>query len=355
MSFTEKPLFLGASHLTAGKGGIAAMARLTAKVLVGMHRDVRLLSLLDEQDGEIEGRSWTTTRGSRASFVTRCHLAGTSCNFFMYDSAGIARAHPRIAGLRRPYGLWMAGIEVWHGLQKDHAGALRGAALALVISNTTLQRFQELHGDLATAKVCWLATEDDDPPPVAPTFSSQPTVLALGTVDLSSLYKGQKELIECWADVAAAVPAARLVVAGGGNGVAHLRELAGRSPAARSIDVLGFVPQEHLPQLWQRSHVLALPSRKEGFGLVYVEAMRHRLPVVASVHDAGREVNVDGETGYNVDLDRPGELSERLIALLRSPDLAMRLGQNGHARWREHFRFSAFEERLRSILTPFMG
>ncbi len=352
---SHSPVLLGASHLTEGMGGIASVARLTARTMLGMGQDVDLLTLLDAQDGSIGGCAWSTCRGARLRFLARCHFGATSPRHYIYDSAGIARAHPRLLGLRRPYALWMHGIEVWHGLQRDHERVIRRANLAIVNSNTTLDRFHELHGELATAKVCWLATEADEPPDIAPSFSGRPVVFALGTITVEAFHKGHRELVESWPHVIAAVPQARLVFAGGGNGVGYLRELVSRSSAAASIEVLGFVQPQDLPSLWARAHVFALPSRKEGFGIVYAEAMRNGIPVVASVHDAGREVNVDGKTGYNVDLDRPGELAERLVALLKMPDLATRLGANGKQRWREHFRFSAFERRLQAILDPFLS
>jgi phosphatidylinositol alpha-1,6-mannosyltransferase len=83
--------------------------------------------------------------------------------------------------------------------------------------------------------------------------------------------------------------------------------------------------------------------------------MRHGLPVVASVHDAGQEVNLDGRTGYNVNMDDPEELPERLIRLLGNPDHAAALGANGRERWAEHFRYSAFRERFRPHLREFLG
>ena len=92
--------------------------------------------------------------------------------------------------------------------------------------------------------------------------------------------------------------------------------------------------------------LFAMPSRGEGFGLVYIEAMRHGLPVTASVHDAGQEVNVDGETGYNINLGTPGELPARLIALLKDRDKAAAMGAAGRRRWEDHFRFSAFRDRF---------
>jgi phosphatidylinositol alpha-1,6-mannosyltransferase len=83
--------------------------------------------------------------------------------------------------------------------------------------------------------------------------------------------------------------------------------------------------------------------------------MRQGVPVIATRHDAGQEVNVDGVTGFNVDLDHPCELSDRLIQLLNFPRLAAEMGQRGREHWQRHFPFSAFESRLVPILNEFVG
>jgi phosphatidylinositol alpha-1,6-mannosyltransferase len=93
-----------------------------------------------------------------------------------------------------------------------------------------------------------------------------------------------------------------------------------------------------------------MPSRGEGFGLVYIEAMRQGVPVIASIHDGAREVNVDGETGYNVDLDQSGELTARLITLLSHPVLRHRMGAAGQQRWHEHFRLACLRSRLLPLI-----
>jgi phosphatidyl-myo-inositol dimannoside synthase len=197
-----------------------------------------------------------------------------------------------------------------------------------------------------SAKVCWLATEDDQPPAPGPDFHGPPVVLCVGRIDLDQDYKGHAELIEVWPTVVAGTPGAPLIFAGGGTGLERLRDRARSSPARASIDILGFVPEVRMPALWRSAHLFAMPSRKEGFGIVYAEAMRQGLPVIASLHDAGREVNVDEETGFNVNLDRKGELAERLIALLRDTTLAARMGAAGRRRWQTHFRYGAFAARL---------
>jgi phosphatidylinositol alpha-1,6-mannosyltransferase len=136
------------------------------------------------------------------------------------------------------------------------------------------------------------------------------------------------------------------VIVGSGTGLAAIRDKVRSSTVASSIDVLGYVSELKMPELFESAHVLAMPSRQEGFGIVYIEAMRHGLPVIASRHDAGQEINVDGETGFNVDLDRKNELTERLIELLSNADRAAAMGEVGFRRWQQHFRYSSFADRF---------
>ena len=71
----------------------------------------------------------------------------------------------------------------------------------------------------------------------------------------------------------------------------------------------GWVNEETLAAVYGRVAVYAMPSDGEGFGLVFLEAMKHRLPCIASTTDATREMVVDGQTGFLVNQDRSGRIS----------------------------------------------
>jgi len=200
-----------------------------------------------------------------------------------------------------------------------------------------------------------LATETDDAAPASGAGYRRPTALIPGRIDAAGGYKGHAELIDCWHRVVSAVPDARLIIAGGGVGLTVLQRLAAASPVHDSIELRGFTPERELDALWREATVFAMPSRGEGFGLVYAEAMRRGVPVIASVHDAAHEVSIDGETGYNVDLDRQHELPDRLVQLFRGRDHAAVLGENGRRRWRDHFCFSAFKRRFVPLLREFLS
>jgi len=339
-------IHFGCAILTAGRGGIAKVARNTARVLVEAGAEISLLSLLDDAPISVAGRSATLTKRNRFRFAIECHRAALTHDFFLYDFLGTARAHPRLPGLRKPYALWTHGVEIWGELTSKRLEVLKNANLVLSNSAYTLNRFQERHGDLPNARVCQLGTEEDEAADNAADFDGPPTVLIVARMDEGDLYKGHRELIAVWPRVVAAVPDARLVVVGGGNAKDKVIALAQRSPAADRIEVKGFISEAELAKTWRCAHVFAMPSRGEGFGLVYVEAMRHGLPVIASVHDAGREVNVDGVTGFNVDLDHDDTLKARLIDLLKDRDLASAMGRAGMLRWHSKFRYSAFKGRL---------
>lgn len=354
---TNQPIFLGAASFEAGNGGLARLARLTATAAINAGVPAEIQAYLDRPGGEVAGRPVNGSSQSKLRFLTKTYLAALRGRHAFYDSVGVARAHPALPGFAQPFGLWMNGIEVWKGLRQPASSTLRRADLRLAVSQYTLDQHEALHGPCGPVSVCWLGTaEDEAPPPNArPRFTGAPTVLVVGRLERSAEYaKGQHDLIRCWPAVASAVRGARLVIVGGGPGLQSIRDEVAGSPHASSIEVTGFVDEDRIQDYWRQAHVFAMPSRGEGFGFVYVEAMRHGLPVIASVHDAGSEVNSDGESGFNISLDRQGELPERLIHLLRNQDACRQMGEAAQQRWRREFSFSVFAGRfaphLRALL-----
>jgi phosphatidylinositol alpha-1,6-mannosyltransferase len=346
---------IGASVLRAGRGGIARVARMSARALIESGVRCDLAALVDDEPTEIAGCRARALGGSKLGYAAAMHAAALSHRRFLYDAVGPARAHPRVPGLRSPYGVWIHGVEVWDSLSPDRARALRGADFVLVNSEFTLRRFTERHWPLEKAHVCPLATEEDDPAPSRRQPGARPTVLMLGRIERDGMLKGQLEVIDCWPDVVREIPGARLLIAGGGSGLDQVRARATASPVSADIEALGFVPEDWIAQLWREAWVFALPSRCEGFGIVYVEAMRQGVPVIASTCDAGNEINVHGETGFNVDpLDRR-ELAEHIVALLGNDDLRGRLGKAGQDRWASRYRYSDFKARLLDALDRSCG
>jgi phosphatidylinositol alpha-1,6-mannosyltransferase len=344
---------MAAQFMSEGSGGIAEVARMTAKSLSRRYR-TSALACQDREDfqfGEVGVRAF---QNSRPRFVAGFALASVRATHIVHDFVGTARAQPFALGGRRGNAIWAHGIEVWGELRPQHARALRRADLVLVNSAYTMERASRALSGARNVRLCRLGTTHDLVPNFVGIADGPPTVLLLGRID-PGFPKGHDLLVSIWPRVASAVPEARLMFVGGGPARAPARGLVARSSVAASIDVVGFAPADQIDAIWRRATVMALPGSGEGFGLVFIEAMRRGIPVIASRDDAGQEINLDGVTGFNIAREKPEALAEAIIGLLRDRDAAQRFGAAGHAHWRDEYRFSAFDQRLQAAMSEFLN
>ena len=109
----------------------------------------------------------------------------------------------------------------------------------------------------------------------------------------------------------------------------------------RVPQAVGFVPHADLGPYFERAAVVAVPSRREGFGVVCAEAMAHARPVVASAVGGLTDLVVDGETGLLVPPGDVRTLRAALERLLGDAELRGRLGAAARERVRERFSWDA--------------
>ena len=130
-------------------------------------------------------------------------------------------------------------------------------------------------------------------------------------------------------------PDAHLAIAGDGEKAAELRRLAAALGVADRVHWLGW--RQDALDLMAAFDVLLVPSLWEGFGLVLLEAMSRRLPVIASRVSAIPEVVKHGETGYLIEPRDVDALAKAISRLLRDRALGKHMGLLGAARLEEHF------------------
>ena len=150
---------------------------------------------------------------------------------------------------------------------------------------------------------------------------------------------------------------------GNGAGAAYEREL--REAATRdnvlTTRFLGEVPDGVLGKIYARANIFAMTSINyrqsvEGFGLVYLEASAHGLPVVAHGVGGVGEAVLDGKTGFVVVPPPPGssdisELTAAFQTLLCDPALRERMGAAG----REHARRHSWRDSAKKLFAPLTG
>jgi len=153
--------------------------------------------------------------------------------------------------------------------------------------------------------------------------------------------KGVFDLIRAMPLILKQFPDATLSIAGGVGGEHRERlnmELNKLEPKVlESIQLLGKVSHDDLPDLYNRASVFVFPSRVEAFGLTCAEAMACGRPVVATRLASGPELVEDGVSGLLADPTNPADLAEKINFLLDDPAMAQQLGKNARQRVLDKF------------------
>lgn len=342
-------------------GGRAMAGRLLAGACAAFARereiDFHLLSLngsgLPEEDVPTLGFGGNP-RALALHLWTR-QVAAVRRPAYVFDLLGLARVQAFLPGfLRAPYLIPLYGIEVWRPLEWDRRRALACATVTFAISAHTLERARPYCPDLSRAAVLPLALEER---PIDGAVDAsligrvgRGFVLIAGRMDPSERYKGHDQLLEMMPRILEDHPSVRLVVAGEGEDRRRLEEKAAHLGIGPSSVFTGFISEATLAELYRRCAIFAMPSRGEGFGLVYLEAMRAAKPVLAARDTAAEEIVVDGRTGVLVNPDDRADLASAILHLLNEPTMSRRLGEAGREHWRKEFRLDRFQERLEPML-----
>lgn len=276
---------------------------------------------------------------------------GRSRPALVFDLLGPARVQAWLPSpLRAPYLVPLYGIEVWRPLGWQRRRALAQAAVVLAISRHTVERARPFCPDLDGVHILPLALEERAPEGAVDldlvSHLGTGFLLIVGRMAASERYKGHDEVLAALPRL----PGARLVVAGDGDDRPRLAARAAVLGLQKRVLFTGFLSEATLAELYRRAAAFVMPSLGEGFGLVYLEAMRAGKPCIAARGSAAEEVVADRETGFLVDRDQPEDLAAALRRLLDSPDLARRMGEAGRRRWREQFSLERFQAGLRPLL-----
>lgn len=342
-----------------GADGVSYVARLVDRALADLAgRPPWALDLLPAREGVV-------TRWERARFFATLAAAEVTgrVDALMFTHLGPARVQRWLPRARRAaYGVFVHGVEMLpQHMTQDRLSVLEGAALRVANSQFTARRVAALYPGIGTVDACPLALLPPTPhagpvdDAVMARVASAGVVLLVGRMSSGERYKGHDQLIEAWPDVLADVPRAQLVLAGGGDDAERLARKAASAGLGDRVVFAGRVSDATLAALFARASVFAMPSTGEGFGLVYLEAMRAGLPCIASPNDGGADVVVDGETGLLVpQADRAG-LGRAVVRLLENPALASSLGAAGRRRYEAHFKYERFRDRFGALVERAFG
>jgi len=169
--------------------------------------------------------------------------------------------------------------------------------------------------------------------------------------------KGQDVLVAAWPRVLAAVPGARLLLAGTGPLAGALRRQVDRGSLGGSVVLGGEVAWADLPAYHAAADLFAMPCRTrlggldvEGLGIVYLEAQACAVPVVAGRSGGAPEAVRDGETGLVVDGGDERAVAGAIAGLLADPARRAAMGQAGRAFVERTYAWPVVTEGLERLL-----
>jgi len=255
-----------------------------------------------------------------------------------------------LARLRHPrlrYYLVAHGIEVWRPFTWIERLALRGATRIFCVSEYTRGELLK-HCRLRPERLVVLPNALDplfEEAPTAPLAERPPVIFSATRLTYSDRYKGVEHLIAAMPAIRAAEPLAQLRIVGRGNDLPRLQGIARQHQVlGAGVEFLGGVDDKRLRQELCGCRLFALPSKSEGFGLVYLEAMAQGSPCLAARSGGAPEV-LTPDTGVLVEFGDVAAIAAASVAALRRPWDEKALLDRA-----KQFSYTAFKERLAALL-----
>ena len=357
----------------ATPGGIAAENRHTLRVLTQLTLKhsfrVTVLSFLERDidrapflPATVMFRGFT---GSKLRLALALWRQAFARPLFVFDHVTLAKPLLPLIVLHgiRPV-IFAHGSESWKRIRRVNRWLFANAMLVLTNSQFTLRKMREriphFNGvacPLGLAPEFESNSQPPDPSTEPLSFASangeirflgERVCLLVGRMHPREREKGHYELLQVWPEIVREFGNAQLVFAGPGDDRTSIGRVARERGVGDSVFVVGELPPEVLRSLYTTCYAFTMPSKQEGFGLVYLEAMNAAKPCLGCRDDGAEDIIVDGETGLLVrDPKDADEVTAALRRLLGNPEEARTLGRRGFERLHQHFTGAHLQERLR--------
>lgn len=175
-----------------------------------------------------------------------------------------------------------------------------------------------------------------------------PIILTLGRMDAAERAKGFDEVLEVLPSLLEDFPTLTYCLAGDGTDRARLEQKAEKLGVRDHTVFTGYVPEEQKLDLYRLTDLFVMPSRLEGFGYVFLEALAAGIPVVASSVDGSREAVREGAWGTLADPNNRDEL----LTAIRSGLVDPRIPDRSEL---EYFSVQRFRDRVWNALERTLG
>ena len=151
--------------------------------------------------------------------------------------------------------------------------------------------------------------------------------------------KGGPELIEAFKLVYQVDPDANLDIIGCNPDISH-----------PNVKIWGRLPIQEVKKFYQAASIFCMPSKREPFGIVYLEAMAYKLPIVALNIGALPDFVEEGKNGFLLDYKDIQVMSTKLIQLLKNPKLCREMGEYGYQKVKQQYQWEKSVSAIRKFI-----
>lgn len=258
------------------------------------------------------------------------------------------------------------GIEIWAKLSGIKDRLIRKADRVLAVSNFTRDRIIQIHG-LSSTKISvfhntidpYFAYPNDFSKPAHlmkryHLDANDPVILTLTRLAHSEKYKGYDKVISILPQLKDKFKGLVYILAGKPDEIENkrIRSLINNSGESETVVLTGFVKDEEVTDHFLLADAFIMPSRKEGFGIVFIEAMACGLPVIGGNKDGSVDALRQGELGMLIDPDSETEILDALESALLATANQTSFDKKRLLQQKviEAFGFEAYKRRLEEVL-----
>lgn len=265
-----------------------------------------------------------------------------------------------------PYWAIAHGVESWNITNPSLQNALTNIDLLLPVSNYTKQRLLQ-EQNIKPTKIKVLAnTFDIDRFEIAskPDYllkkhnlkPNQPIILTVGRLAGKERYKGYDEIIKALPQILTSIPDVHYIIVGKGKDEARIKLLIEDLGLGHNVTLAGFIPDEQLSDYYNLCDVFAMPSKGEGFGIVYLEALACGKPVLGGNQDGALDALCNGELGALVNPDDVAEIASVITSILQGnyPNKLLYQPENLRKKVNEIYGLENFTQTLKNFLEEFL-
>jgi phosphatidyl-myo-inositol dimannoside synthase len=263
-----------------------------------------------------------------------------------------------------PYWILVYGVDAWDVSNPIQRKALREANKIISIGTFTRDRIiKEQNIDIEKFSLLPVTFDSERfKPGPKPEYllhryglnSDQPVILTVARLAKSDGYKGYDKIIAALPSLVKVFPNIHYVIAGKGDDQARIEKLVKDLNVHQYVTLAGFIPDSELADHYNLCDAFAMPSKGEGFGIVYLEALSCGKPVLGGNQDGAIDALCFGKLGVLVDPDDIDEISDALLEIFQGTSSNTILYDSQELRQQviSIFGFDQFSKKLNELVFP---